>query len=237
MAIPTVPFSLMLLVRFAGILAAMLVLTWVLHFRGGMALISDDKDLIFNVHPTLMLIGFILLSGEAMLVYKTVPGTKNYKKAVHLVLQGLALGLAMIGIWAAYKFHNDKGIDNFYSLHSWLGVACVLLFGIQWAVGFATFWYPGGSRNSRATVLPWHSFLGLYIYGLAVATAETGLLEKLTFLQASKTIARYSTEALLVNCLGLLLALLSGCVILSTISPANAKGDAFKQGDVFRASE
>lgn len=237
MSIPTVPFSLTLLVRFAGILAAILVLTWVQHFRGGMALISDDKDLIFNVHPTLMLIGFILLSGEAMLVYKTVPGTKNYKKAVHLVLQGLSLGLAMIGIWAAYKFHIDKGIDNFYSLHSWLGVICVLLFGIQWAVGFATFWYPGGSRNSRATVLPWHVFLGLYIYGLAVATAETGLLEKLTFLQASKTIARYSTEALVVNCLGLLLALLSGCVILSTISPTNGKGDAFRQGDTFRASE
>jgi len=213
------------------------VLTWVLHFRGGMALISDDKDLIFNVHPTLMLIGFILLSGEAMLVYKTVPGTKSYKKAVHLVLQGLAFGLGMIGIWAAYKFHNDKGIDNFYSLHSWLGVTCVLLFGIQWAVGFATFWYPGGSRTARATVLPWHVFLGLYIYGLAVATAETGFLEKLTFLQGSQTIARYSTEALLVNCLGLVLALLSGCVILSTISPANGKGDAFRQGDVFRASE
>ncbi|GER31918.1 cytochrome b reductase [Striga asiatica] len=37
---------------------------------------------------------------------------------------------------------------------------------------------------TRLRVLPWHVFLGLYTYGLAVATAETGLLEKLTFLQA-----------------------------------------------------
>ncbi|GLJ12798.1 hypothetical protein SUGI_0198010 [Cryptomeria japonica] len=221
MATPAVSFPLMLLVRLGGITVALLVLIWVMHFRGGMALISEDKNLIFNVHPTLMLIGFILLSGEGMLAYKTVPGTKSYKKAAHLVLQAVAFIMAIIGIWAAYKFHIDKGIDNFYSLHSWLGVACVILFAIQWAVGFATFWYPGGSRNARATLLPWHAFLGLYIYGLAVATAETGLLEKLTFLQGSNIIARYSSEAILVNCLGLVLALLSGCVILSTISPTN----------------
>eukprot|EP01018_Ginkgo_biloba_P007837 Gb_30840 [translate_table: standard] len=229
MAVPVTSFPLMLLVRFTGIIVATLVLTWVVHFRGGMALISDNKDLIFNVHPVLMLIGFILLSGEAMLVYKTVPGSKSYKKAVHLLLQALALILGLIGIWAAYKFHIDKGIDNFYSLHSWLGIACILLFGIQWVVAFVTFWYPGGGRITRATLLPWHVFLGLYIYGLAVATAETGILEKLTFLQASKTIARYSVEALVVNCLGLVLALLSGCVILSTLSPSIVgKGDDFR---------
>ncbi|CAN1215014.1 Transmembrane ascorbate ferrireductase 2 [Linum perenne] len=62
----------------------------------------------------------------------TISGTKNLKKLVHLGLQFLALCLSLIGVWAALKFHNDKGIDNFYSLHSWLGVACISLFGIQW---------------------------------------------------------------------------------------------------------
>ncbi|CAN1764743.1 Transmembrane ascorbate ferrireductase 2 [Linum perenne] len=61
----------------------------------------------------------------------TISGTKNLKKLVHLGLQFLALCLSLIGVWAALKFHNDKGIDNFYSLHSWLGVACISLFGIQ----------------------------------------------------------------------------------------------------------
>lgn len=67
----------------------------------------------------------------AMLAYKTVSGTKGFKKLVHLVLQFLAFSLSIIGLWAAWKFHVDKGIDNFYSLHSWLGLACFLLFGIQ----------------------------------------------------------------------------------------------------------
>lgn len=66
-----------------------------------------------------------------MLVYKTVSGTKNFKKLVHLTAQFLALCLSLLGFWAAWKFHVDKGIDNFYSLHSWLGLTCTLLFAVQ----------------------------------------------------------------------------------------------------------
>lgn len=67
----------------------------------------------------------------AMLAYKTVSGTKSFKKLVHLALQFLAFSLSLVGLWAALKFHNDKGIDNFYSLHSWLGLTCLSLFVIQ----------------------------------------------------------------------------------------------------------
>ncbi|KAF3967119.1 hypothetical protein CMV_008845 [Castanea mollissima] len=186
MAVPVVRFPIFPIIRVIGVIVALLVLTWNLHYRGGLALISDNKDLIFNVHPVLMVIGLILLNGEAMLAYKTVSGTKSFKKLVHLALQFIALCLSIIGVWAALKFHNDKGIDNFYSLHSWLGLACLFLFGIQWAAGFATFWYPGGSRNSRAALLPWHVFFGVYIYALAVVTATTGILEKLLLLPMEK---------------------------------------------------
>ncbi|XP_072973010.1 transmembrane ascorbate ferrireductase 2-like isoform X3 [Typha angustifolia] len=223
MAAPVVRFPIIALIRVFGAAIAAMVLIWAVHFRGGMALISDNKDLIFNIHPVLMVVGFLLLNGEAILAYKTISGTKNFKKVVHLTMQFLALCLGLIGIWAALKFHNDKGIDNFYSLHSWLGLACILLFGIQWGTGFTTFWYPGGSRNGRAFLLPWHVFFGAYIYALAVATAVTGLLEKATFLQSSNIISRYSSEALLVNFLGISLVVLGGIVILAVFSPGTAK--------------
>ncbi|XP_068642718.1 transmembrane ascorbate ferrireductase 2-like isoform X2 [Aristolochia californica] len=203
MAVPVVRFPIFPLIRFFGLTAALLVFTWSLHFRGGMSLFSDNMDLIFNVHPVLMLIGLVFLNGEAMLVYKTASGTKNFKKALHLAVQFIAFLLSFIGIWAALKFHNEKGIENFYSLHSWLGLACFILFGIQWGLGFATFWYPGGSRNSRAALLPWHVFFGVYIYALAIATAATGILEKLTFLQ-------------------------SGLVILALVTPTSGKGDGHR---------
>lgn len=228
MVVPVIKFPIFTVVRLLGLVVTAMVLTWTVHYRGGLALVSDNKDLIFNVHPVLMVIGLILMNGEAMLAYKTVPGTKSFKKLVHLVLQFLALFLSLIGVWAALKFHNDKGIDNFYSLHSWLGLVCLFLFGIQWVAGFVTFWYPGGSRNGRAILLPWHVFFGVYIYALAVATATTGILEKATFLQTNKVISRYSTEALLVNSLGILIVVLGGFVVLATITPLHAKGDVIR---------
>ncbi|KAK7271777.1 hypothetical protein RJT34_27954 [Clitoria ternatea] len=225
---PVVGFPIFTTVRVVGISVIVLLLTWALHFRGGLALVSDNKDLIFNVHPVLMVVGLVLINGEAMLAYKTLSGTKNFRKTVHLMLQFIALILSLIGFWAAWKFHIDKGIDNFYSLHSWLGLACLFLFSIQWAAGFATFWYPGGSRNSRATLLPWHVFFGIYIYALAIATATTGILEKTTFLQANKVISRYSNEALLVNSLGILIVILGGFVILGIVAPTHGKTDVIR---------
>ncbi|XP_047317525.1 transmembrane ascorbate ferrireductase 2-like [Impatiens glandulifera] len=222
MAVPAVDFPIVFVVRVIGTIVTALVLIWTVHFRGGLALVSDNKDLIFNVHPVLMVFGLVILNGEAILAYKSVSGTRSFKKLVHLVLQMIAFCLSLIGGWAALKFHNDKGIDNFYSLHSWLGLACLFLFGLQWAAGFVTFWYPGGSGKTRSSLLPWHVFLGGFIYVLAVVTCITGILEKATFLQGSKVISRYSNEAILLNCLGVLIFVLGGFVILALIAPLTA---------------
>lgn len=66
-----------------------------------------------------------------MLAYKTVSGTKSFRKIVHLTMQSMAFCLSIIGVWAAYKFHSEKGVDHFYTLHSWLGLTCLFLFGTQ----------------------------------------------------------------------------------------------------------
>jgi cytochrome b-561 len=49
MAVPVVRFPIFLIIRGIGVMVAALVLTWTLHYRGGLALVSDNKDLIFNV--------------------------------------------------------------------------------------------------------------------------------------------------------------------------------------------
>jgi cytochrome b-561 len=91
---------------------------------------------------------------------------------------------------------------------------------MQWLMGFLSFWHRGEARTARLRVpRPWHVFLGLYTYGLAVATAETGLLEKLTFLQTRRNVSKHCPESMVVNGLGLGLALLSGIVILAAVSP------------------
>ncbi|MCD7452547.1 hypothetical protein HAX54_017376 [Datura stramonium] len=100
-----------------------------------------------------MVIGFILISGEAILVHRWLPGSRNLKKSVHLCLQGLALACGIFGIWT--KFHSTDGIvANFYSLHSWMGLICVSLFGAQWLMGFLSFWHRGEVRMTRIRILP-----------------------------------------------------------------------------------
>lgn len=67
---------------------------------------------------------------SAILVHRWLPGSRNLKKSVHLCLQGLALACGIFGIWT--KFHGIDGVvANFYSLHSWMGLICVSLFGAQ----------------------------------------------------------------------------------------------------------
>uniref|UniRef100_M4D7L0 NAC domain-containing protein n=2 Tax=Brassica campestris TaxID=3711 RepID=M4D7L0_BRACM len=156
-----------------------------------------------TIHALLMVIGFIL-------------------KAVHLLLQGVALVSAVIGMWT--KFHYESGIfSNFYSLHSWMGLLSVSLFAAQWVTGFLSFWHRGEVRETRSTFLPWHVFLGLYIYGLAIATAETGLLVKLTHLQTKRNLPRRCAEAVVLNGVGLGLVLLCAIVIASAVLPKYQK--------------
>ncbi|KAJ6982261.1 transmembrane ascorbate ferrireductase 4 [Populus alba x Populus x berolinensis] len=227
--------------RISGLLAAALVIYWALVFKSSfLPQSTSQEDLVYAVlHPLLMVIGFILVSGEAILVHRWLPGSRGFKKSVHLWLQGLALACGIFGIWT--KFHGNDGIvANFFSLHSWMGLICISLFGAQnvspllillltafdwtkeaseWLMGFVSFWHRGEMRTVRIRVLPWHVFLGLYTYGLAVATAETGLLEKITLLQAKKDASKHSSESMVVNSLGLSLALLSGIIILAAVSP------------------
>ncbi|XP_004516789.1 probable transmembrane ascorbate ferrireductase 4 [Cicer arietinum] len=213
--------SMLFLARVSGLVVAFLVLFWALAFKSNFLnpSLPQHEDAIYKVlHPVLMVIGFILLTGEAILVHRWLPGSKGSKKLVHLCLQGVALVSGVFGIWTRFQ-GRDGFVANFYSLHSWMGLICVSLFGAQWLTGFLNFWHRGEVRRVRIRILPWHVFLGLYTYALAVATAETGLLEKLTFLQTQRNISKHSLESMIVNTLGLALALLSGFVILAAVSP------------------
>lgn len=161
-----------------------------------------------------MLIGFIILGGEAIVSYKSLPLKKEVKKVIHLVLHAVALILGIIGIWAAFKFHNESSILNLYSLHSWLGIGIIVLYGIQWIYGFVIFFYPGGSSSLRSDSLPWHVLFGIFVYGLAIANAAIGFLEKLTFLENSG-LDKAGSEAYLVNFTAIATVLFGAFVLLT----------------------
>lgn len=221
------PRPISFIVHFLGLVAFVFVLIWTIYFRGGVNYNSSDSSHIFNVHPVMMLLSFVFLAGEAIMVYKTVPGSHDFRKVVHLSLQLVALVLAIVGICAAFKYHNLNSIDNLYSLHSWLGLVATILFGIQWLVAFVSFFFPGLAQSARASLLPWHVFTGFFIYGLIIVTAELGFLEKITFLQQSSTIGTFSSEAMFVNVLGLIVAVMACLVFIAGVIPDEVRPEGY----------
>ncbi|GJN12685.1 hypothetical protein PR202_ga30987 [Eleusine coracana subsp. coracana] len=206
-----------------AVAAVVLVLVWCVHFRGGLALQSTNKALIFNVHPVLMITGPIVLAGEAILCYRSLPMaatmSRDARKKAHLSLHAAGLAVGVVGVYAVFKFHVESGIPNLYSLHSWLGIATVSLYAIQWLAGFLAFFFPGAPPAARRAAVPWHALIGLLVFVLAVATAQLGFLEKLTFLQAPPLrLPKYGPEALLVNFTAVVVLLLGVAVVLATVT-------------------
>lgn len=208
-ALPVTIFAHLLVIA-----VAILVLVWLLEFREGLAFKSETKAKIFNVHPLLMVIGFILLAGEAIMSYNTIPAERKTQKLFHLTLHSIALLAGIVGIYAVFKFHHELNIPDMYTLHSWLGMSTICLFGLQWLLGFFSFMFPGAQSSTRARLAPWHVFFGMVIFFMAILTALIGLTEKFFFLGL-----RRSQEALIVNFTGLLILLFAISVGLSVILP------------------
>ncbi|XP_050235114.1 probable ascorbate-specific transmembrane electron transporter 1 [Mercurialis annua] len=199
-----------MLAHLVAIAIATLVLVWFLHFEEGFSYTSLDKVKILNLHGFLMVVGFILVAGEAIMVYKTIPAKKKVQKAIHFTLHLIALGAGILGIYSAFKFKHEIGIKNMVTIHSWLGIITICLFGLQLLLGFVSYVFPGAQMSSRASYMPWHVFGGMFIFFLAICTAETGLIQRFDTL---------NQEGLIINFIGLLLVLFAVGVGLSGVLP------------------
>uniref|UniRef100_A0A803N0K8 Cytochrome b561 domain-containing protein n=1 Tax=Chenopodium quinoa TaxID=63459 RepID=A0A803N0K8_CHEQI len=147
--------------HFFGILSIILLLVWLLHYRGGLGLDSDNPYRILNVHIFLMFFGFIFFAGQA-------------------------ITLGIIGVYAAFKYHYKANVTNMYSLHSWIGLGTFIVYGIQWFFGFVTFWLPRPGAT-RARLAPWHVCFGRALLYFAICTAETGLMQLFTILKLASS--------------------------------------------------
>lgn len=145
------------------------------------------------------------------MAYQIVHGRKRSQKAVHLLLHFVALVVGVLGTYVIFKFHNEIGHWDMFSLDSWPGIIH-LCTSPQWLLGFFTYWFPDAEKSTKATLEPWHTFAGMVIFLMGICTAEIGLARIAYYLGRSR-------EALIVNFIVLLTFLFAVWVSLSVVLP------------------
>ncbi|XP_029439059.1 cytochrome b ascorbate-dependent protein 3 isoform X2 [Rhinatrema bivittatum] len=223
---PTSLFCLLyFLVLLLGFICVALTGYWVQQWHGGFSLQGSE---LFNWHPVCMTTGLIVLYGSAALVYRlpfSWTGPKLRWKLLHASLTLAAFLVSVLGLVAVFKFHSDHKISHLYSLHSWLGLAAVILFSCQWFTALYTFLLPWASIWLRSLYKPVHVFFGTVILTLSLAAAVAGFNEKLIFsldprVNGSLAYSSLPPEARFVNALGMLMVVFGLLVLWMLFRPA-----------------
>ncbi|XP_044753982.1 plasma membrane ascorbate-dependent reductase CYBRD1 isoform X2 [Coccinella septempunctata] len=206
-----------------------LTLFWVINYHGGFAWQENPRKQ-FNLHPVLMVAGFITFSGFSILLYRICRCCRRiYVKLLHTVFHALAIPCVALGFLAVLDSHNlaDPPIPNFYSLHSWIGLVTMGLFAIQFVIGFFSFLIllccEGATAGFRSAMVPIHASFGLTTFMLAIAACVTGLTEKVMF-KLGDDYSQWKEEGIVVNVLGAILIALGILVSFAVRSPT-LKGD------------
>ncbi|XP_076328020.1 transmembrane ascorbate-dependent reductase CYB561-like isoform X2 [Tachypleus tridentatus] len=208
------------LAQLLGILCVALAGAWSGHYLGGFAWQSNPK-LQFNYHPLFMVIGLVFLYGDAILVYRVMRNErKKVLKLIHAGLHMLAFVFIVVALKAVFDSHNLAAdpIPNLYSLHSWLGLAAVILFSLQFVCGFMSYLFPGVSQYWRAWYLPVHVYFGVVVYVLGLGSCLMGITEKLVF-SLKSSYKDLPGTAVLGNILGVVLVCFGILIVYLVTTP------------------
>lgn len=219
----------------AGLL--LLVLFWILHYRGGFAWHADvDKQ--FNWHPLCMILGMVFLYSQAILIYRTGRNVQKKKlKIIHGIIHLLAFIYAVIGLQAVFDSHNlaNPPKANLYTLHSWIGLITVIIFSIQFLSGFLTFLYPGLAPSIRKSLMPIHVLVGLGAFIMGIVSCLTGLTEKAIWTLGS-SYAKFISEAFVFNFIGVVI-LVYGLLVLYLVTDTSYKRNPLPEDEMTLTEE
>jgi len=136
-----------------------------------------------NTHALLMVIGMVVLFGEAAIVFRSFTCISKYKaKVLHSILLTAGFLCIIAGMTVVITLYNKKNMTHFHSIHSWCGLVTIVMFTLQLLLGFLVFMWPVGIPQSlKKNYHKIHLFCGSLIWSLVMASCLTGINEKLIY--------------------------------------------------------
>jgi len=199
------PLIVGLLFASLGIASLAMLSFWAVHFLGGVQVTGNPSHpWIFNWHPILVGLALFLffLNGAQtfrVLEYATNACSHDTAKAIHSLLNTLALIAMSVAVYLVWKFHDVNKIDHFYSVHSWTGLFFISIFSLNWIFGFAVFGLPCAPPEFRKAAIPFHKALGRACFFLSIAVVASGLNQKQSFAKEhSLLVFKYANYILVV---------------------------------------
>ncbi|XP_066930216.1 lysosomal membrane ascorbate-dependent ferrireductase CYB561A3-like [Clytia hemisphaerica] len=224
-------FALVLIFELLCILTIVLLVYWGHNFFGGYG--WDGSGKMFNWHPLMMVLGMIVLYGNAAISYRVFNTAPKFQiKLLHAGLHGLALVFMIVGLVAVFGFHNHNNIPNLYSLHSWIGILTVTLFSAQYLLGFTAFLFPKFGDDLRAIALKYHQFFGRAILYLVVIASVSGLTEKMLFAH-SADYKYFIPVGNIANVIGVVLAIMAMLVEYIVHEPTFKREEPYEPVPVY----
>ncbi|KAG8187298.1 hypothetical protein JTE90_011671 [Oedothorax gibbosus] len=175
-----------------------------------------DPNLQFYFHPILMVLGLVFFYGDALVAYRVLRFLpKPVLKLVHAGLHLCAIICSSVGLAAVLQYHARTNRPDFYSLHSWIGIATFALFCFQYVGGFVTFLWPGLPVKWRARAMPFHTFFGCGLLVTSIVAVQTGFTEKLIWTEGY-TQAAFNARGVLGNVIAMAIIVFGFLIIFIT---------------------
>jgi cytochrome b-561 len=98
-----------------------------------------------------MSLSLLFLNGEAIMIYRGLRSWPKWlTKFIHATLHTVSFVFMVLGlkaVWDSHDYHrDDKGnispMPNALRPHAWVGLATASLYGLQFAGGLSTFYFP-----------------------------------------------------------------------------------------------
>lgn len=142
----------------------------------------NTNELLFNYHPVFMTLGMLFCGLSSMLTYRIINMPKlSFTKPLHGLLHTLAIVFLSVGLYAVFQGNNNKDKNeynayfaNLYSIHSFVGLGAVLVYGCNYLLGVVAYVLGWVSDDSKRAYMPYHVFFGVFSLILIFIAVETG---------------------------------------------------------------